>query len=88
MGLEGASLLVNRDRIREVEQTDPAEAKRLRDEWADDMRERNSAINAGRRYDFDDVIPPEETRDVLISMLRMTPRAPLSPVKKHAVDAW
>ena len=52
------------------------------------MRERNSAINAGRRYEFDDVVLPEETRDVLISMLRMTPRAPLSPVKKHAVDAW
>ena len=52
------------------------------------MRERNSAINAGRRYEFDDVIAPEETRDVLISMLRMTPRAPLSPVKKHPVDAW
>ncbi len=88
MGLEGASLLVNRDRIREVERDDPAEAKRLRDEWANEMRERNSAINAGRRYDFDDVILPEETRDVLIAMLRMTPRAPLSAVKKHPVDAW
>ena len=88
MGLEGASLLVNRDRIREVEQTDPAEAKRLRDKWAEEMRERNSAINAGRRYEFDDVIPPEETRGVLISMLQMTPRAPRSPIKKHPVDAW
>lgn len=88
MGLEGASLLVNRDRIRAVELTDPAEARRMRDEWADDMRERNSAINAGRRYEFDDVILPEETRDTLIKLLRMTPRAPLSPTKKHAVDAW
>lgn len=88
MGLEGASLLVNRDRIRELERDDPAEAKRLRDEWATDMRQRNSAINAGKRYDFDDVIPPQETRDRLISMLRMTPRAPLSPTKKHPIDAW
>ncbi len=88
MGLEGASLLVNRDEIREVEQRDPAEAKRIRDEWANDMREHSSAINAGRRYEFDDVIAPEETRDVLISMMKLTPRAPLSPVKKHAVDAW
>lgn len=88
MGLEGASLLVNRDQIRAVEQKDPAEARRLRDEWATDMRERNSAINAGRRYDFDDVIAPEETRDRLIALMRMTLRAAWSAVKKHPVDAW
>ena len=48
----------------------------------------NTPQHSIRRYEFDDIIPPEETRDVLISMLKMTPRAPLSAVKKHPVDAW
>ena len=88
MGLEGASLLVNRDQIRELEQRDPEAAKRMRDEWADEMRERNSALNAARRYEFDDVIAPEETRGRIIAMLRMTPKPPKPAVKKHPVDAW
>ena len=86
MGLEGAALLVRRDEIAETE--DPAEARRIRDEFAEDLRRKGSALNAGRRYEFDDVIPPEETRDRLIAQLRLTPKPPPRTEKKHPIDAW
>ena len=86
MGLEGAALLVRRDEIAETE--DPAEARRIRDEFAEAMRRHGSALNAGRRYEFDDIIPPEETRNRLIAHLRLTPPPPPRTQKKHPIDAW
>ena len=86
MGLEGAALLVRRDEIAEA--GDPEEARRIRDEFAEDLRRQGSALNAGKRYDFDDVIAPEETRERLIKMLKMTPPPPPRTAKKHPIDAW
>ena len=86
MGLEGAALLVRRDEIAETD--DPAEARRIRDEFAENLRRQGSALNAGRRYEFDDVIAPEETRERLIALLRLTPKPPPRTKKKHPIDAW
>ena len=86
MGLEGAALLVRRDEIAQA--GDPEEARRIRDEFAEDLRRQGSALNAGKRYDFDDVIAPEETRERLIKMLKMTPPPPPRTAKKHPIDAW
>ena len=81
MGLEGAALLVRRDEIAETD--DPAEARRIRDEFAENLRRQGSALNAGRRYEFDDVIAPEETRDRLIALLRFAPKPLPRTEKKH-----
>lgn len=86
MGLEGAALLVRRDEIAETD--DPAEARRIRDEFAENLRRQGSALNAGRRYEFDDVVAPEETRDRLIALLRLTPAPAPRTQKKHPIDAW
>jgi len=83
MSLEGAAYLVRRREILAAET--PAEARRIRDEYASTVREMNSGLKAGRNYSFDDIVDPAETRDRIISLLRRTPRR-LPDAKKHAID--
>jgi len=83
MSLEGAAYLVKRREIREA--SSPEEARRIRDDYAEDMRDVASGVRAGRTYSFDDVVLPEETRKRIISMLRRWHRV-LPDSKKHPVD--
>lgn len=83
MSLEGAAYLVKRREIREA--SSPEEARRIRDDYAEDMRDVASGVRAGRTYSFDDVVLPEETRERIISMLRRWHRV-LPDSKKHPVD--
>ena len=86
MGLEGAASLVRRDEIRSA--GDASEARAIRDDFANEVRERSSGLAAGRRYSFDDIIAPEETRDRLIALMRFARRPPPRDRKKHYIDTW
>ncbi|MCP3855261.1 MAG: hypothetical protein GY698_11085 [Actinomycetia bacterium] len=83
MSLEGAAYLVKRKEIRAAET--PQQARAIRDEYAEEMRDVASGVRAGRTYSFDDVVLPEETRDRIMAMLRRTERS-LPAAKKHPVD--
>ncbi|MFT7645958.1 MAG: acetyl-CoA carboxylase carboxyltransferase component [Candidatus Poriferisodalaceae bacterium] len=84
MSLEGAAYLVKRKEIQAA--ANPQEARAIRDDYAEDMRDVASGVRAGRTYSFDDVVLPEETRDRIIAMLRRHPSRSLTSPKKHPID--
>lgn len=71
MSLEGAAYLVKRKEILAAKDAD--EALRIRDEYAEKMRDANSGLRAARGYQFDDVLLPEHTRPRIIAMLDRLP---------------
>ena len=83
MSLEGAASLVKRKEIRDA--ADPVEARAIRDQYAEAMRDVASGVRAGRTFSFDDVILPEETRSLIASMLRRSERV-LPSEKLHHID--
>ena len=83
MSLEGAAYLVKRKEILAAET--PAEALKIRDDYANTLRERESGVRAGQSFAFDEVIDPAETRDRIISMLRLSER-PQKTEKRGYVD--
>ena len=83
MSLEGAAYLVKRKEISAA--ADPQEARAIRDEYAEQMRDVASGVRAGRTYSFDDVVLPEETRDRIIALSARVPRV-LPAAKKHPID--
>jgi len=89
MSLEGAAYLVKRKEIQAAKSKE--EALAIRDAYAEQMRESSLALKAARSLQFDDVIPPAETRDLIISMLsraEIPDRRTMAQggVKKHAID--
>ena len=83
MSLEGAAYLVRRKEILAAET--PQEALQIRDDYAKSMRDLTSGLRAGRTFSFDDIVEPAETRELIMRMLRMTPRS-LGARKKHPID--
>ncbi len=84
MSLEGAASLVRRKEIRAARSQEEVNA--IREDYARSVRDLSSGLRAGRTYSFDDIVLPGETRDVIASFLRLTPRS-RPPEKKHYVDA-
>ena len=82
MSLEGAAYLVKRKEILAAET--PAEARAIRDTYADTLRDAASGLRAARSFAFDDVIDPTETRAVIGAMLARTPTS-FGPAKKHPI---
>jgi acetyl-CoA carboxylase carboxyltransferase component len=72
MSLEGAAYLVKRKEI--LAAPTPEEGLRIRDEYANTLRERESGVRAGQSFSFDEVIDPAETRDRIIALLRLSER--------------
>ena len=58
------------------------------DELAAQMREGSLAVSAARRYAYDEVIDPAETRDRIVRMLELLPPPPARTAKKHYIDTW
>ena len=83
MSLEGAAYLVKRKEIKAA--PTPEEARTIRDRYAEEMRDPASGVSAGRTFSFDDIVVPSETRDRIIAMLEVVPRA-FGPAKKHPID--
>ena len=83
MSLEGAAYLVKRREIQAA--ATPVEARAIRDQYAETMRDAASGLRAGATFAFDDIIHPLETRQRILSMLERVPRT-LGPTKKHPID--
>jgi acetyl-CoA carboxylase carboxyltransferase component len=83
MSLEGAAYLVKR---KEIQAADTAEeALRIRNDYADRMRDTQSGLRAARAFQFDDVIEPTDTRKRISTMLARIPRRS-SRTRSHAID--
>jgi len=93
MALEGAAALIQRREARdgpaaaEGEPGGPS-ARERRDELASSLREGSLALNAARRYTYDEVIDPAETRDRIVRMLDLLPPPATRTTKKHYIDTW
>jgi len=93
MALEGAAALIQRREARdgpaaaEGEPGGPS-ARERRDELASSLREGSLALNAARRYTYDEVIDPAETRDRIVRMLDLLPAPATRTTKKHYIDTW
>jgi acetyl-CoA carboxylase carboxyltransferase component len=87
MALEGAAALIQRREVREPDDAGST-ARERRDELASEMRERSLAISAARRYAYDEVIDPAETRERIVRMLDLLPVPVARTSKKHYIDTW
>lgn len=83
MGLEGAVKLGHRDHLAAISDPQKREAEYQR--LVDELYERGKALNAASLLEFDAVIDPAETRDVLHRALASA--GPASPGPRYA-DAW
>jgi acetyl-CoA carboxylase carboxyltransferase component len=81
MSLEGAAYLARRKEI--LAAKTPEEAMRIRDDYANTLRERESGVRAGQSFSFDDIVHPAETRDRIIAMLTLSPRRPRAGKKTY-----
>ena len=86
MALEGAAALIQRREQRD-EGAAPSDREQ-RDALAAQMREGSLALSAARRFAYDEVIDPAETRERIVRMLDLLPRPPARSAKKHYVDTW
>ena len=81
MALEGAAALIQR--------REGGDGSRdARDELAAKMREGSLAVSVARRYAYDEVIDPAETRERIVRMLDLLPPPPARTAKKHYIDTW
>ncbi|MDE4132592.1 carboxyl transferase domain-containing protein [Phaeobacter sp. QD34_3] len=83
MGLEGAVKLGHRDHLAAI--SDPQEREAEYQRLVDSLYERGKALNAASLLEFDAVIDPAETREVLHRALASA--GPASPGPRYA-DAW
>lgn len=83
MSLEGAAYLVLRKEIAAAPTA--AEGLAIRNAYADRMRDSTSGIRAGRIFQFDDVIEPNETRQLIGSLFARIPRTRPAQ-RRHAID--
>lgn len=72
MSLEGAAYLVKRKEIQAAASSE--EALKIRNDYADRMRDSQSGLRAARAFLFDDVIEPNSTRQHIGAMLVRIPR--------------
>ena len=84
MSLEGAAYLVKRKEILAAKTKEDARA--IRDEYAENSRDSGSGLRAARSLQFDDVIEPTATRQLISSMLHRSPRA--KPSASEAKKKW
>jgi acetyl-CoA carboxylase carboxyltransferase component len=86
MGLEGAVKITHG---RELEAIPDHKARLERErELADEIRARNTALEVAARFEFDDVIDPVETRDVIARFLASLPPVPPRTGRKRTIDNW
>lgn len=83
MGLEGAVKLGHRDHLAAI--SDPQKREAEYQQLVDELYERGKALNAASLLEFDAVIDPAETRDVLHRALASA--GPASPGPRYS-DAW
>ena len=86
MGLEGAARIIWKKDLEAIEDEGAREAAvREKTEW---LMAQNTALEVGGRFEYDDVIDPADTRDILTKTLRALPAPPPRAGRKRTVDAW
>ncbi|MYF07912.1 MAG: carbamoyl-phosphate synthase large subunit, partial [Rhodospirillaceae bacterium] len=86
MGLEGAARIIWKKDFEAIEDKAAREAAiREKTAW---LMEQNTALEVGGRFEYDDVIDPADTRDILAKTLRALPAPPPRAGRKRTVDAW
>ncbi len=83
MSLEGAAFLVKRKEI--LAASTREEGIKIRDAYAETMRDAASGVRAGRTFAFDDIIAPPATRSTIAAMIHRSPRR-LPAEKPHPID--
>jgi acetyl-CoA carboxylase carboxyltransferase component len=86
MGLEGAAALIWKKELEAI--ADAAARKRALAEKTTYLMRQNTALEVGGRFEYDDVIDPAETRDMLARTLRALPPPAPRPGRKRTVDTW
>ena len=87
MGLEGAVLLAMRKQLEAL--PTPEERQAMIKSMVNALREEGKAIAAASHLEFDDVIDPAETRDIIARAARSVPPPPARTGKKRSfIDTW
>ena len=84
MGLEGAVNIIYRRELEAVADADERAAlhKRLTDE----LKRKNTAVEAAARFLYDDVIDPSDTRGILLNTLMTVPPPPPRTTRKRIIE--
>ena len=86
MGLEGAVKITHKQELEQI--ADQKERLARERELADEIRARNTALEVAARFEFDDVIDPADTRDVVCKFLDALPPTPARTGRKRTIDNW
>jgi len=86
MGLEGAAALIWKKEFEAI--PDNAARKAALKEKTEYLMRMNTALEVGGRFEYDDVIDPADTRDLLAKTLRALPKPTPRAGRKRIVDNW
>ena len=86
MGFEGAAKIVHRNELAAI--GDPTERRARELAIAEEMRRDNTALARAERFEFDDIIDPADTRDVVLKFLNSLPPPAPRTTRKHTIDNW
>ena len=86
MGLEGAVKITHKEELDAI--TDQKARLQRERELADEIRARNTALEVAGRFEYDDVIDPAETRNVVRKFLTSLPPTPPRTTRKRTIDNW
>lgn len=86
MGLEGAVNILHR---RELDlESDHAERARLHARLTEALKAEHTALATARRFLYDDVIDPADTRELLLRTLEMLPPPPPRSTRKRLIEPF
>jgi acetyl-CoA carboxylase carboxyltransferase component len=86
MGLEGAAALIWKKDLEAI--ADDAERRRALAAKTDYLMRMNTALEVGGRFEYDDVIDPADTREMLAKTLRALPKPARREGRKRTIDSW
>jgi acetyl-CoA carboxylase carboxyltransferase component len=86
MGLEGAVNIIYRRELDAM--TDPDERARLHARLTAELKDEHSAVVAGSRFTYDDVIDPADTRELLLRTLESLPPPAPRTTRKRLVEPF
>jgi len=86
MGLEGAVKITHKQELDQI--TDQKARLQRERELADEIRARNTALEVAARFEYDDIIDPADTREVVSKFLTSLPPVPPRTVRKRTIDNW
>ena len=87
VGLEGAVLLAMKKQLEALPSA--AERQAMIKSMVNALREEGKAVTAASHLEFDDVIDPAQTRDIIARAARtIPPPAPRTGKKRSFIDTW